>query len=180
MPTDLSQIPVQEISGDKITSGTVAAARIDAAMATDAELAAAGLKELFFPVNAGTEISFYGSAHFPVAICNALNEWGSVCFMVPAGFTSIVAAKMVVIPRATQAAADYNANSQYGAVGEAYNTHSGVESAATYNVTDGVLFEVDIAGILASLAAGDFVAITMAEGTAGHDVNILGIRFKWN
>ena len=58
--------------------------------------------------------------------------------------------------------------------------HSEADAASTYNVTLNQCFEVDISGILTALATGDYVGIRLTVSTAGHDVFMVGIRFKYS
>lgn len=109
-----------------------------------------------------------------------LNEYYRKDFVVPSDFNVLTEAVFVVIPKVTQAVADWDIASDYAAIGEAYNTHSEADAATTYNVTLNQLFEVDISGILSSIVAGDNVGISITLANAAHDVDILGIRLKSN
>jgi len=190
MGTELTQIPKQTFAGESITSGIVAAARIAAAMATDAEVAAAiaahliaaghAPTDIFAPVNAGTEMLYITGTYCPIARMNAATEWGSAAFYVPVGFSTIVAAKIICVPTFTNVAANYDVYTNYGAVGQALATHSQNDTASTYNVTNGALFEIDIAALLTSLAAGDYVSVRLLQTGAGDNVDMIGVRFKWS
>ena len=137
-----------------------------------------GTKEFFIPVTHGTEmLSSYN--YGPVARCNLSGEHGIIYFYVPLDFVSLTAAVIVVIPTATQAAADWDLASRYGAVGEAYNIHTGANTTTTYNVTNNQLYGVDISGLLASIAAGDYVIVSLRQMTDLHNVDIVGVRFKY-
>ena len=46
-------------------------------------------------------------------------------------------------------------------------------------LTSGQIFEVDIRGILTSLAAGDYVGIKLQTMVDFNDVDVLGIMFKY-
>ena len=134
-------------------------------------------KTLWVPVTWGALMTHYG--YYPVArLADLLDEAGT-SFHVPDDFHSITKAVLVVIPRATQAAADWDIHSHYAAAGEAYNTHFGHDLSTAYNVTDGQIFEVDISTILTSLAAGDYVGVDIELGDAAHDVDVLGVMFKY-
>jgi hypothetical protein len=133
-------------------------------------------KEFFIPATGGTAVGT--SSHYTGYLLNGLNEYAEIDFMAPHDFVSIVEAVIVTIPQATQAAANWNTSSVYAANGENYATHSGA-ATDTYNVTLNVMFEVDISGLLAALSASDYVGINITEKTAGHNVLVLGIRFKY-
>ena len=134
-------------------------------------------KTLWVPVTYGTTMANYGA--YPLARCTALFNTAYISFKVPDDLHTITEAKVVVIPRVTQAAADWDIYSYYAAAGEAYNTHTESDTASTYNVTDEQMFEVDISGILTSLAAGDYVGILFSLHNAAHDVDVLGVMFKY-
>jgi hypothetical protein len=102
-------------------------------------------------------------------------------FRIPDHFDSLVEAKIVVRPTATQANANWDIESWYGGAGEAYNAHSESDTATTYNVTDDQLYEVDISGILTGLAAGDAGVIKITCKTdPGHEAQVIGMFIKYN
>ena len=98
-----------------------------------------------------------------------------VGFHLPADLHQIMGVNLYVIPNATQASANWDLASSYGAVGEQYNVHAEAEVAATYNVTDGQLFEVDAfaAGMLASATAHDTGGVSIQVSTAGHALTLV-------
>ena len=134
-------------------------------------------KTLWVPVTYGTTMGNYG--YYPVARLAGLFDSAHISFCTPHDFHSITEAHIAVIPRATQAAADWDIHASYAAVGEAYNNHVGHDAASTYNVTNNQIFEVDISTILTSLAAGDYVGVDIELGDAAHDVDVLGVMFKY-
>ena len=134
-------------------------------------------KEIFIPVTYASEIA--PSSYRPVGHLNALNEEAYMEFYVPDDFTTLVEAVIMVKAKATQAAADWDIYSMYAKVGENDSTHNESDEASTYNVTLNLVFEVDISSILTALAAGDIVGIRLKEGTAGHDVDVYGVRIKY-
>ncbi|GAI84027.1 unnamed protein product [marine sediment metagenome] len=139
----------------------------------------ASTKEFFSSVTYTTaNIRQWGD--FPTAFLIALNNAAWISFHVPHDFTAIVEAVIIVIPDRTTADADWDIYSDYGASGEAYNTHSEQDVATLYNVTANQLFEVDISGILSALAADDYVGIQLKLADALDAVNVVGVRFKYN
>ena len=99
--------------------------------------------------------------------------------LIPSDFGALVSAVIVVRPNATQAAANWDTYSNYAAVGQSTTTHTGSNTVSTYNVTDGILFAVDVAGILANLAANDILGLQLSQATAAHNVTVLGARLKY-
>jgi len=135
-------------------------------------------QELFVPAFPGYATQTYLDKY---AVCRA-NAAGMFCqmvFIVPHDYSSITDAVMLVIPRATQSTANWDIMTSYAANGEAHTTHVTENSSSTYNVTNLQLFEIDISGILGSIAAGDYVGIRYSQGTAGHNADVVGVRFKY-
>lgn len=137
-------------------------------------------KQFWVPVTFGdpasADLTHYGN--YPVCHLTLTNYAAYMSFNVPDDFHSITEAKVAVIPRNTHAAAAWSVSSHYGAVGESYLQHSG-GVAITYSVSNGVLFEVDISGILTSLAAGDYVGIRFYKRDDWVYVDVLGVMFKY-
>jgi len=144
-------------------------------------------REFFVPVTYGTQGAVWkleALGDFPGTSTDAINDVAHVAFKVPHDFTAITNAEFIVIPLFTQGTANWDIDSDYGAVGQAYNTHSESDVATTYNVTANQLFAVDLDdatnGILDDLAADDYVGIKITLKDAGHDFHALGVRFKYS
>ena len=93
----------------------------------------------------------------------------------PDGMQQLMAFNIYVIPNATQANADWDLDTDYGAIGEVFNTHSEAEAAATYNVTDNQWFEIDAvaAGMFASMEEEDTGGISLTVSGVGHNVTVV-------
>jgi hypothetical protein len=111
-------------------------------------------------------------------VATADNGRARVAFRVPADFSSIDELVVVVNPDVTNSASFWKVSGKYGAVGEAPGEHSG-SSANTYNVTEDVLYEVDISGVFSAIAAGDQCGVQIYQDGAGSDVTFFGVRFKY-
>jgi len=135
-------------------------------------------KQLWSAVAEGSLMTYYG--YSPVCRLALAYEYADMSFCVPHDFHNIIKAAIVVIPRATQAAANWDIYSNYAAAGEDFQTHLQNDVVSTYNVTDDQIFEVDISGILTSLAAGDYVGVDLMLMDAAHDVDVLGVMFKYD
>ena len=136
-------------------------------------------KEFFVPVS-GVVVStatYEQMGDWPVMLLDA-GELAFMAFFVPTDFTSITDAVIVLRPIGSAGAAGYDINSDFGAVGESTTANSGSDTTTTYNVTAGIIFELDISGILTGLAAGDYVGIKFT-GDGASDPRIMGIRFKY-
>lgn len=143
-------------------------------------------RELFIPVTYGTQNAAWkleALGDFPGVTCAAANDVAHVAFKVPHDFTAITNAEFIVIPLFTDGTANWDIDSDYGAVGQAYNVHSESDNATTYNVVANQLFAVDlddaVNGILDALAADDYVGIKIKLADAGDDFHALGVRFKY-
>lgn len=121
---------------------------------------------------------YYGC--YPIASLGTSINYALTSFRVPHDFNSIIVASIVVIPKSTEASANWDIYSNYAQTGEDYQTHSESNTVSTYNVTNNQIFEVNIAGILTSLAANDMVGIKLLLSNSTHDVNVLGVRFKYS
>ncbi len=138
-------------------------------------------KEIFVPCVYGNLAgggTVYGD--FLTGQLNDAAHFAVMTFKVPRDFTAITNAEIIVIPRATQGAADWDIATDYGAVGQLYNAHSEADAARTYNVVNNTLFAVSIATELSALVANDYVGVRITQGTAGHNVNVVGIRLRYS
>lgn len=97
-------------------------------------------------------------------------------FKIPEDFTSLTELYLVMIPDTTEAIS-VTVTSDYGAVGEAYNTNSSAPSAFTPSVTISEITEVDISTAIPSAAAGDFVGLTITSGTS--NLRYVGLTLKY-
>jgi hypothetical protein len=145
---------------------------------------ALAVKELWVPVTHFSEYSVDVGVqllgNYPLAVLASTNDTAGLSFKVPYDFGAIVEAKVVVIPTATQASANWDITISYAAIGQSSTTHTGTLTSSTYNVTSGQLYGIDISGGLASLAVGDYAGVKMGMGTAGHTVNVLGLYLKYS
>ena len=107
-------------------------------------------------------------------------RYASCDFFVPWDFRALAEAALVIIPTTTDAVNDIDIYSDYGRIGEAYNTHTGTDEASTYNTVANQLFEIDITALLASLDAGDYVGIRTRAFRVADPVYLVGVRFKYS
>lgn len=116
--------------------------------------------------------------HGGVTINGGATANAYLTFLVPADFSSITAAEVIILPGVNNAALDLDVDVDYGAVGEASTTHTGSDTTSTYNVTNGTLFAISISSLLGSLAAGDYVGVHLTLGPSENHL-ALGVRFKY-
>jgi len=93
----------------------------------------------------------------------------------PQGMQQVMGFNIYVIPNATTVAANWDLETDYGAEGEAYNTHEEAEAAATYNVTQDQWFTIDAlaAGMFASMVEEDTGGISVTVGGVGDNVTVV-------
>ncbi len=138
-------------------------------------------KEFFTPATGtSTGVASASTGRYAAVLLNASGEDAYTTFTIPDDFNAMVEAVVIVAPAATQAAANWDIYSTYNAIGEDDSGTLESDLASTYNVTNDELFEVDISGVLSALAKGDVVGIFFRQSTAGHNVDVLGVRFKYN
>lgn len=146
---------------------------------TEVNLPTTATREFFVPTTY-TDGAMDNHGFFAGARLTTAGQAAHISFKVPHDFSAITSAEVIVIPMATQAAANWDIESDYGAIGEAYNTHSEADAATTYNVVLNQLFAVDISGILtAPPVADDYVGIKLSMMDNAHDTFVLGVRFKY-
>ena len=142
--------------------------------------APAATKEFFVPATGttGGTLGYAGRLYAAVQL-NVQAEKASMSFWIPNDYSSVTNAEIIVHVRATQAAASWHIDSNYAAPGEAYNASS--ESLEiTYNVTNDEIYAIDISSILDTIAVGDIVGIQLDQKTAGHNVDVIGLRFRYS
>lgn len=102
-------------------------------------------------------------------------------FFVPHNFTAITEVYVIVYADDAVSDADIDIDSEYGANGEDYNTHTEADTSTTYNFSADVWSKLSLAGILSSLVAGDRVGVNIEMKEAGKPIKIpvQGLIFKY-
>ncbi|KKM93162.1 hypothetical protein LCGC14_1211260 [marine sediment metagenome] len=131
-------------------------------------------KEFFVPVNRADDMN--QTSALPGGYINAAGESAWVAFHIPHDFNSITEAVVLINPIAT-ATHRFDIISDYAAVGEAYETHSGSDLNHDFSMTALQFYEIDVSGILSSLSADDYGGI-MLSGDATNTPNALVIGFR--
>lgn len=119
------------------------------------------------------------TALYPGALCAGLNQRGHMSLRIPSDFVTLTAAYVVVIPETTQASANYDVYVAYSAIGEDSATHTASDTTTTYNATIYKPLNVPVTTLLSSIVADDHLSVALKEGTAGHDVLVLGLYIKY-
>lgn len=137
-------------------------------------------KEIFVPAFVGTELYFDSSwAGESGYRMDAGGDVAHLRFYVPADFSSIINAVVVIKPNSS-GTHRLNIRTTYGAAGQTYLTHNESSVDQDLSLTDDQVYEWDISGVLTALAAGDYVHIRLwGDATNTANVIICGVRLKY-
>ncbi len=142
--------------------------------------AAGATKEFFVPAHPGsTEANFSYTGDHPRIAVTVGGALAYVEFIVPADFSSVTSAVYLITPNQNDATVDIDIRSDYAANGEAYNAHSESDTASTHSLTANQFYELDVSGILSSLAVGDYVGVKLTNSDAQTALSVYGLRFKY-
>ena len=134
-------------------------------------------KEYFTPADPDTAHGTYRARSVASGGSHQFN------FKVPHNFESIASLVIVGYPTAGAAGTgkDIDLTSEYGALGQSKAVHTESDTTATYDLgTTDVIFELDLAPVFTSLAAGDYCGILVDQQVVGGTVYYLGIRLRYN
>ncbi|NJR73227.1 MAG: hypothetical protein HC773_05145 [Scytonema sp. CRU_2_7] len=92
----------------------------------------------------------------------------------------MVSAVLIMTPGATNATADIDLDSNYGAIGQSPTTHVESNSVLTYNITAGIKFGINIATVLTNLGAGDTGGVLVTHNGIGGTSEYEGILIRYN
>jgi len=130
----------------------------------------------FFPV--GPEL---GGSFGDFAVKSILSNGNiRLSFPVPNDFGTLISAEVITIPAGTNATANIDLYSDYGAVGEAPNNHEESDLASTYALVAGILTSIDVSGVLTGIALGDYVGILINQNSIGAAMDYIGLHLKYN
>ncbi len=148
---------------------------------TKADGATVGIKEFYVYAAGGgaTATAFPYTLKLANFILAPLGTADEVIFMfgMPADFTTLVEAVILMVPDATETI-QFDLDTDYGASGEAPDANSENETDTTLGVTSAVLTEVDASGVMASVAADDYVGLEFDSDTATTRIVLLRIRYR--
>ena len=134
-------------------------------------------RECWFPVTRADDMNQTQS--IPGGHINAAGERAWMPFHIPHDFISITEAVVLINPLAS-ATHRFDITSTYAADGEAYNTHSEADNDKDVVCVSVQLEEIDVSGVLSSLAAGDYGGVKL-HGDAVNTPNalVIGLRIKY-
>lgn len=112
-----------------------------------------------------------------------LTTGGDFCHiecLIPHDFTTLTSIELVCIALTTGNSVE-DITTDYGAAGEARNTHSEAIGNLTTAVVDNTIYEIDISAATTVLAAGDYVGIKVIhDATHTADILVLGVKLRYS
>jgi len=105
---------------------------------------------------------------------------GRFMFAVPSDFASLVSLDALMQPAVTNAAADIDLLSQYGAIGASAISLSTSNNAIVYSLVANQLKALNIASAFPSLAANQACGIKLTHNAIGGSSEYYGIRLRYN
>jgi hypothetical protein len=154
---------------DRATGYIVTAADWNTKLGATGSLMYLKTQEMFFPATMFFDSSgpAYGVAY--EKWCADTNDYAFIPFWVPEQFVSLTYAVVICQAIDTNASNSIIITSNYATAGQAFTTHSSTNTA-NYNTTATQIFEINVAGILGSLAADDsgYITIKNNEGDTGE------------
>lgn len=136
----------------------------------------AATKEIFFTNVMGT-LSNKGDFAGRAVSSSGAHQF---TWFVPHDYTSTIAIEMIAIPDGTNATADIDLSSDYGAAGEAFNNHSETNTSITYNLVLDNLTSMDVSSVYSSLSASDYCGIEMDHNGIGFSNMYIGLRLRYS
>ena len=109
----------------------------------------------------------------------ALNNQSHMNMFIPYDFASVDEIVILVKPTTTNASQNWDVYSDYGGIGENHSASSEADTGTSHAGTADQYKEVDLSGVVGSIAAGDMLFIRIKLADAGHDVWVVGIRLKY-
>lgn len=108
-----------------------------------------------------------------------INSGGEVFFnfTVPADFTSLSEAVVVVVPDATETI-QWDLNASVAADGQDQNADDRTSLNETLAVTNDLVTDLDVSSVLTGLVASDYVGLNFESDTT--NIRIVGLRIKYN
>lgn len=103
-------------------------------------------------------------------------------FRVPSDFSSLTSVKVVFVV-STTGTIDWTVNTDFGADGETYNTHSDSDTADALGLTDNKIKVLDISDAFTGLVAGDYCGVKLTlddRGVGPTTIKVIGLEFNYS
>lgn len=133
------------------------------------------VKEMWFPQDALANFSTTQRTK-----TFAASGTGRFMFATPADFGSLVSIDAIMMPVATNAAANIDLTSEYGALGASAIGITQTDNASTYALVANQLKAISLATVFGSLAANQQCGVLISHTTIGGSSEYYGIRLRYN
>ncbi len=100
-------------------------------------------------------------------------------FNIPFDFESLEALTLILVPKVTKTAWDIDFNSVYSKLGENRGIHGAGDVTSTYNLTNNIHSEIDIAYLYTDIEKGDRCGLKITNNDITDELKILGIKIKY-
>jgi len=101
-------------------------------------------------------------------------------FATPQDFASVVSLDLLMQPAATNAVANIDLLSQYGAIGASVISLSTSNNAILYSLVATQIKALDIVSVFPALAAGQNCGILIQHNAIGGTAEYFGVRLRYN
>ena len=183
---------IQNLSAAWVTSGRFGKDRLQwtnaklllgagaAADPTEIDVPAAATKEFFIPIvfGSGVVAGILGNAFASWAMADG-GDYVASSFKVPHDFVSLTSLKVIGI-KVTNGTIDWTALTQFGAVGEAFNTHTDTDTGDGLAMLTNEIEEVNLSNAIDGIVADDFVGLIFTlDAISAGGYYVLGFVFKY-
>lgn len=135
-----------------------------------------GTKYLWFHFGLGYDTN---QGDFSVVSSSTAGTIRRTSFFMPPDFSSLIEAKVILIPLADSTTQNFDVNTDFGAIGEVYNFHSNSITTPALTLTNTQLYGVDVSMALSGTAAGDFVGLAI-DKNVNEALVYLGVYIAYN
>jgi len=134
-------------------------------------------KEVFYPVEQGTEMYYLGA--MPAARINATADIARIPFKVPWDFTSLIALEIIVVADA-DVSWSYNWGYRFCTVGQNIGAHASSGGPVAKNLSSMILTAIDYSGVVPAFEPGDTGGLSIEQaGATTTNIYVLGIRLRY-
>lgn len=100
-------------------------------------------------------------------------------FVVPAEFDALISIELYGIPESSFTSQDIDLDSNYGGLGENYQTHVEADHTGTYSGVINSGFSLDLSSVFSALSAGDRCGVLVDHNVIGDTINYLMIVLNY-
>lgn len=136
-------------------------------------------KEIYFPVIYGS--NGISGSWTPSAPLRASSEYATMPLSIPFDFNTLISAHIIVIPLCSGAAVNWDINAAHIAKGESYMDGRESDVTTTYDTRDYFyrVMHIPCEQILTDLSPGDVGGVWLQQQHSEEEVNVMGLRLKY-